>query len=80
VWDREIYKGTLVSFIQASCEFLAPKERKLVFLYLANDIMQTSRKKGGEFIKEFSRVMPGAIMHIHRFVNRWLLLIIMIFR
>jgi regulator of Ty1 transposition protein 103 len=52
VWDREIYKAT--------------KERKLVFLYLANDIMQTSRKKGGEFIREFGRVLPGAIMHIYR--------------
>jgi len=52
VWDREIYK--------------AQKERKLVYLYLANEIMQTSRKKGGEFIKEFSKVLPGAILHTHR--------------
>jgi len=52
VWDREVFK--------------ANKERKIVFLYLANDIMQTSRKKGGEFIKEFSKVLQGVIIHVYR--------------
>ena len=37
-----------------------PAERKLVFVYLCNDVCQTSRRKGGEFIQAFGRVLPGA--------------------
>ena len=33
---------------------------KLTLLYLANDIVQNSRKKGSEYKAEFSRVLPRA--------------------
>ena len=37
----------------------APK--KLVFLYLANDIVQNSRNEPHTFIAQFSHVMPAAL-------------------
>lgn len=40
----------------------APKcDRKITFIYLANDILQNSRKKGSEFMKEFLNALPQAI-------------------
>uniref|UniRef100_A0A6V7QV88 CID domain-containing protein n=1 Tax=Ananas comosus var. bracteatus TaxID=296719 RepID=A0A6V7QV88_ANACO len=39
----------------------APRDRRVSFLYLANDILQNSRRKGMEFISEFWRVLPGAL-------------------
>ncbi|GAQ80279.1 hypothetical protein KFL_000500320 [Klebsormidium nitens] len=36
----------------------APTERKVTLLYLANDILQNSRKKGPEFVNEFWTVLP----------------------
>lgn len=36
-------------------------ERKITYIYLANDILQNSRKKGSEFLKEFSAALPAAI-------------------
>ena len=38
----------------------ADSNRKLTLLYLANDIVQNSRKKGTEFKAEFTRVLPRA--------------------
>lgn len=36
----------------------APKpERRLTLMYLANDILQNSRKKGDEYLKEFATVL-----------------------
>lgn len=35
--------------------------QKVPLLYLANDILQNSRKKGNEFVFEFWKVLPGAI-------------------
>ncbi|KAF7493169.1 Regulation of nuclear pre-mRNA domain-containing protein 1B [Sarcoptes scabiei] len=32
--------------------------RKLTFMYLANDVIQNSRKKGPEFAKEFKSILP----------------------
>jgi len=52
IWEKEIYT--------------APTEKKITFLYLANDVMQTSRKKGGEFIKEFSKVLPKTVEFVYR--------------
>ncbi|ONK77979.1 uncharacterized protein A4U43_C02F12950 [Asparagus officinalis] len=39
----------------------SPKEQKVSFLYLANDILQNSRRKGSEFVTEFWKVLPGAL-------------------
>jgi regulator of Ty1 transposition protein 103 len=36
-------------------------ERKLTFIYLANDILQNSRKKGNEYMKEFAEPLNEAI-------------------
>ena len=33
-------------------------------LYLANDILQNSRKKGPEFVNEFYRALPRALQHM----------------
>ncbi|KAJ6794853.1 regulation of nuclear pre-mRNA domain-containing protein 1B-like [Iris pallida] len=40
-------------------------ERKVSFLYLANDILQNSRRKGSEFVNEFWKVLPGALKCVH---------------
>jgi regulator of Ty1 transposition protein 103 len=49
----------------ASQTAAAPRERLMPLLYLANDIMQNSRKKGAEFCMAFSKVIPAAIQHVY---------------
>lgn len=44
----------------------SPRERRLAFLYLANDILQNSRRKGAEFVAEFWRVLPEALRDVIR--------------
>ncbi|GMH34166.1 hypothetical protein BSKO_02000 [Bryopsis sp. KO-2023] len=44
----------------------APSDRKLACLYLANDILQNSRKGGREFVEEFVEVLPRAVRHLYR--------------
>ncbi|WOH04986.1 hypothetical protein DCAR_0624398 [Daucus carota subsp. sativus] len=46
-WDRQFH--------------CSPREQRLAFLYLANDIIQNSRRKGSEFVAEFWKVLPGAL-------------------
>ncbi|KAK8593993.1 hypothetical protein V6N13_042470 [Hibiscus sabdariffa] len=41
------------------------KERRVSFLYLANDILQNSRRKGSEFVNEFWKVLPAALKHVY---------------
>eukprot|EP00250_Pteridium_aquilinum_P016228 c23011_g1_i1 orf=659-2227(-) len=41
-----------------------PKEQRVPFLYLANDILQNSRRRGGEFVTEFWKVLPGALKDV----------------
>lgn len=41
------------------------KERCVSFLYLANDILQNSRRKGSEFVNEFWKVLPGALKQVY---------------
>lgn len=45
-WDRQYHSS--------------PREQRLAFLYLANDILQNSRRKGAEFVGEFWKVLPDA--------------------
>lgn len=40
------------------------KEKKIPFLYLANDILQKCRRSGPEFVDEFWKVLPGALMDV----------------
>ncbi|GFT17845.1 regulation of nuclear pre-mRNA domain-containing protein 1B [Nephila pilipes] len=50
VWFKELKK--------------AKPHRKLTFMYLANDVIQNSKKKGPEFSKEFSTVLSKAFAHV----------------
>ncbi|XP_075050092.1 regulation of nuclear pre-mRNA domain-containing protein 1A [Mixophyes fleayi] len=50
VWDRELRK--------------AKPTRKLTFLYLANDVIQNSKRKGPEFTKDFAPVIVDAFKHV----------------
>lgn len=50
VWLRELKK--------------AKPPRKLTFMYLANDVIQNSKKKGPEFTREFATVLAKAFAHI----------------
>ncbi|KAG1655439.1 Regulation of nuclear pre-mRNA domain-containing protein 1B [Nymphon striatum] len=50
VWYRELKR--------------AKANKRLTFMYLANDIIQNSRKKGPEFTKEFSNVLEKAFYYV----------------
>jgi len=53
VWAKELKK--------------ADDSRKLVFLYLANDVVQTTRRRGqSELIPAFSKIAPDAVGHVYR--------------
>ncbi|XP_043698252.1 regulation of nuclear pre-mRNA domain-containing protein 1B-like isoform X2 [Telopea speciosissima] len=39
--------------------------QKIPFLYLANDILQNSKRKGNEFVSEFWKVLPAAIKDVY---------------
>ncbi|KAI3750386.1 hypothetical protein L2E82_21021 [Cichorium intybus] len=43
----------------------AQREQHVAFLYLANDILQNSRRKGTEFVNEFWKVMTSALKHVN---------------
>ncbi|KAK9170617.1 hypothetical protein Syun_002757 [Stephania yunnanensis] len=42
----------------------AQKEQRISFLYLANDILQNSRRKGSEFVNEFWKVLPACLKNV----------------
>eukprot|EP00227_Mantoniella_beaufortii_P018924 CAMPEP_0197598284 /NCGR_PEP_ID=MMETSP1326-20131121/29005_1 /TAXON_ID=1155430 /ORGANISM="Genus nov. species nov., Strain RCC2288" /LENGTH=107 /DNA_ID=CAMNT_0043165067 /DNA_START=173 /DNA_END=493 /DNA_ORIENTATION=+ len=64
VFHRKRAKG-LAPVWQAQLR-AAPGKRKLNFLYLANDVMQNSRKKGMEWIDAFWPLMAWAVKHTLR--------------
>jgi len=41
------------------------KDKKVSFLYLSNDILQNSKRKGGDFVNEFWRVLPRSLKHFY---------------
>ncbi|CAK9180815.1 unnamed protein product [Ilex paraguariensis] len=43
----------------------AQREQRVSFLYLANDILQNSRRKGSEFVNEFWKVLPASLKHVY---------------
>lgn len=45
-------------------KFTVAKNKKLTFMYLANDVIQNSKKKGPEYGREFLKVLPKAFQHI----------------
>ncbi|XP_066572097.1 regulation of nuclear pre-mRNA domain-containing protein 1A [Amia ocellicauda] len=50
VWFNELRKAKI--------------SRKLTFLYLANDVIQNSKRKGPEFTKDFAPVIMDAFKHV----------------
>lgn len=46
--------------------YAAPVSRKLTFLYLANDVIQNSKRKGPEFTQDFAPVIVEAFKHVYR--------------
>ncbi|KAI9357049.1 RNA polymerase II-binding domain-containing protein [Zopfochytrium polystomum] len=56
VWAAEVLKANTA--------------RKLTFLHLCNDVLQTSRKRGGDFIREYAHVLPSTIPHIYSHVGK----------
>ncbi|XP_058103026.1 uncharacterized protein LOC131246693 [Magnolia sinica] len=49
-WDRQFH--------------CSPHDQRVSFLYLANDILQNSRRKGAEFVGEFWKVLPDALSDV----------------
>ncbi|XP_042379161.1 regulation of nuclear pre-mRNA domain-containing protein 1B-like isoform X1 [Zingiber officinale] len=43
----------------------SPREKRVPFLYLANDILQNSRRQGSEFVNEFWKVLPGCLKNVY---------------
>ncbi|KAG0586925.1 hypothetical protein KC19_2G127900 [Ceratodon purpureus] len=41
-----------------------PRDQRVPFLYLANDILQNSRRKGPEFVNEFWTVLPRVLREV----------------
>ncbi|XP_010502651.1 PREDICTED: UPF0400 protein C337.03-like isoform X1 [Camelina sativa] len=42
----------------------APRDQRVAYLHLANDILQNSRRKGSEFVGEFWKVLPEALRDV----------------
>ena len=52
VWYQELYQANAAL--------------KMSLLYLANDIIQTSRKDGKEFPEEFYKYLPKVLVHVNQ--------------
>eukprot|EP01129_Flabellula_baltica_P016229 TRINITY_DN854_c0_g1_i2.p1 TRINITY_DN854_c0_g1~~TRINITY_DN854_c0_g1_i2.p1 ORF type:complete len:216 (+),score=50.76 TRINITY_DN854_c0_g1_i2:377-1024(+) len=46
---------------------LEPPSRKLLYFYLANDILQQGRRRGDEFVKAFREILPSVIPYLTPF-------------
>lgn len=49
-WEHQFYRS--------------PQDQRISFLYLANDILQNSKRKGMEFVNEFWKVLPRALKDV----------------
>ncbi|XP_044483251.1 regulation of nuclear pre-mRNA domain-containing protein 1B-like [Mangifera indica] len=49
-WDKQFHSSSMV--------------QKVPLLYLANDILQNSKRKGNEFVTEFWKVLPSALKDV----------------
>jgi hypothetical protein len=43
----------------------ATNDKKISYLYLSNDILQNSKRKGGEYVNEFWRVLPKSLKYLY---------------
>jgi regulator of Ty1 transposition protein 103 len=76
-WTKELKKGFqlflfsyqifIYLFIKMFVEMIAKPNRKLTFMYLANDVIQNSRKKGPEFSKEFGAVLKFSFENVAKY-------------
>ncbi|NXH44161.1 RPR1A protein, partial [Dicaeum eximium] len=67
VMNLDIYvlvEGNKISNYTLFFFLLAKPNRKLTFLYLANDVIQNSKRKGPEFTKDFAPVIVEAFKHV----------------
>jgi regulator of Ty1 transposition protein 103 len=55
--------GQVIATWLSELERTPKPERKLTFIYLANDILQNSRRKGDEYLAEFRQVLREAFEH-----------------
>lgn len=63
-------EGTSLKLVVIVWSLTAPKDRRLLFLWLANDIVQTSKKKGNEFVKEFGKLLDSCIPFVYRYFGK----------
>lgn len=49
-WDKQFHNSEMA--------------QKVPLLYLANDILQNSKRKGNEFVTEFWKVLPSALKDV----------------
>jgi regulator of Ty1 transposition protein 103 len=56
--SRDVIKVWYKNFKQG------PKARKLTYMYLANDVVQNSRRKGPEYSKEFGSILQKVYHHL----------------
>lgn len=49
-WDKQFHKSEMV--------------QRVPLLYLANDILQNSKRKGNEFVTEFWKILPAALKDV----------------
>ncbi|NWZ94658.1 RPR1A protein, partial [Nesospiza acunhae] len=67
VWERDLSFPSHfpeIKFLIIIFFLLAKPNRKLTFLYLANDVIQNSKRKGPEFTKDFAPVIVEAFKHV----------------
>nr|XP_027198516.1 regulation of nuclear pre-mRNA domain-containing protein 1B-like [Dermatophagoides pteronyssinus] len=62
IHHRKHYKSIVQTWFQSLKK--AKPAKRLTYMYLANDVIQNSRKKGPEFSKEFLTVLLKAFEHI----------------
>lgn len=60
VFHRSQAKDAVDTWLE--CLQKASIPRRLGFLHLANDILQHSKRKGEEYVKAFSKILPDAIV------------------
>lgn len=69
LWLKELQNGESIdSYLRliliCPFNFPASKSKKLTFMFLANDVIQNSKRKGPEYANEFSKVLTRAFGHI----------------
>lgn len=48
----------------------AQQAKKLTLMYLANDVIQNSKKKGPDFNREFADLLPAAVRHVASYFSQ----------